>query len=70
MVTYEGLFQFSLVLLTALLVAAAFTGRNQKSTAWVLFDALNSCLLEYIFVRNVYREIRSSSRRKSSIPTY
>jgi hypothetical protein len=29
MVTYEGLFQFSLVLLTALLVAAAFHGRKK-----------------------------------------
>ena len=29
MVTYEGLFQFSLVLLTVLLVAAAFHGRKK-----------------------------------------
>ena len=29
MVTYEGLFQFSLVLLTALLVATAFHGRKK-----------------------------------------
>lgn len=29
MVTYEGLFQFSLVLLTALLVAVAFHGRKK-----------------------------------------
>ena len=29
MVTYEGLFQFSLVLLTALLVAGAFHGRKK-----------------------------------------